>query len=195
VCLLEEPSAQAMLEGVLPRLLQDKAAVQYIVFEGKQDMEKQIARKLRNWRKPDSVFLVMRDQDASDCADVKKKLKNLCQEAGKPEALVRIACRELESFYFGDLSAVAGVLHTSTLKLRQGKAQYRDPDNIVCPSKELSKLTDGKYQKIGGSREIGKVLSLDENSSHSFNVLLSGIKRICKMRETADVLPPPPELE
>jgi hypothetical protein len=179
VCLLEEPSARAMLEGVLPRLLGDGVTVQYVVFEGKQDMEKQIARKLRKWRIPDSVFLVMRDQDASNCETVKKNLKNLCQEAGKPEALVRIACRELESFYFGDLPAVEKALRTNLPKAKREKAQYRVPDNIVCPSRELRELTGGKYQKIGGSREIGKILSLDGNSSHSFRVLLSGIKKIC----------------
>jgi len=32
VCLLEEPSAQAMLEGVLPRILPASIAVRYIVF-------------------------------------------------------------------------------------------------------------------------------------------------------------------
>jgi hypothetical protein len=186
VCLLEEPSAQAMLEGVLPRLLRNSVTVQYIVFEGKQDLEKQIVRKLRNWKIPDSVFLVMRDQDASNCAIVKENLKSLCQEAGKSEALVRIACRELESFYFGDLSAMESTLHINALRQKQGKKQYRVPDEIICPSRELGKLSDGKYQKIGGSREIGKILSLDQNTSHSFNVLLSGIKKICRMEEVAD---------
>ena len=42
VCLLEEPSAEEMLKGVLPRFLPDNIQVKYIVFEGKQDLEKQL---------------------------------------------------------------------------------------------------------------------------------------------------------
>ena len=177
VCFLEETSARVFLEGVFSRLLPDGNSVKYVVFEGKQDLEKQIVRKLRRWQEPDSVFLVMRDQDAAICTTVKENLVRLCNEAQKPAALVRIACRELESFYFGDLSAVEGALQV-TLSSYKHKAAYRIPDNIVNPSKELEKITDGIYQKIDGSREIGKVISLTDNSSHSFNALISGIQRL-----------------
>ena len=40
VFLLEEASAQAMLEGLLPKLLPDGMMVRYLVFEGKNDLEK-----------------------------------------------------------------------------------------------------------------------------------------------------------
>ncbi|MGB7511917.1 MAG: hypothetical protein WBP54_11615 [Pelodictyon phaeoclathratiforme] len=39
VFFLEEPSAKRMLEGVLPRFIPD-VAVQYVVFQGKSDLEK-----------------------------------------------------------------------------------------------------------------------------------------------------------
>lgn len=182
VCFLEEASAKAFLEGVFPRLLHDGISVQYVVFEGKQDLEKQIVRKLRKWQKPNSVFLIMRDQDAAICTTAKANLVRLCNEAEKPAALVRIACHELESFYFGDLSAVEEALQV-TLSPYKNKAAYRTPDNIVNPSKELEKITGGIYQKIGGSREIGKVISLTTNSSHSFNVLISGIQKLCECED------------
>jgi hypothetical protein len=38
VLLLEEPSARDLLEGLLPRLLPEEVHVQYLVFEGKQDL-------------------------------------------------------------------------------------------------------------------------------------------------------------
>ena len=183
VCFLEEASAKAFFEGIFPRLLPVGISVQYVVFEGKQDLEKQIVRKMRNWQKPNSVFLVMRDQDAAICTTVKENLIRLCNEAQKPDALVRIACHELESFYFGDLTAVEGALKVK-LSSNRNRALYRTPDNIVNPSKELEKITGGIYQKVGGSREIGKVISLTANSSHSFKVLISGIQRLC---EYADV--------
>ena len=175
VCFLEEPSAKEMLKGVLPRLLPENIQCYYIVFDGKQDLEKQLMRKLRGWNKQNSVFLVIRDQDSDDCKVVKSRLLNLCREAGKPEALVRIACRELESFYFGDLSAVEVGLGLKNIADKQQKSKYRVPDDIVNPSYELERLTNGVYQKVTGSRSIGPSLSLENNASHSFKVLLSGI--------------------
>jgi len=181
VCFLEEASAREMLKGVLPRLLPDDIQCYYIVFEGKQDMEKQLVKKLRGWQKPDSAFLVMRDQDAADCRDVKKGIVTLCAQANRPETLVRIACHELESFYFGELSAVERGLETHNLAHNQRRQQYRIPDKIISPSRQLEQLTNGVYQKIGGSRRIGPELSLEGNASHSFNVLLSGIRTLLQV--------------
>lgn len=64
VFFLEEPSAKAMLEGLLPRLLPEDVHPRFVVFEGKQDLEKQLERRLRGWVQPDSAFLVLRDQDS-----------------------------------------------------------------------------------------------------------------------------------
>ena len=63
VFFLEEPSAREMLKNLLPRILPDNVTVRYVVFEGKQDLENQLARKLRRWRVPDTRFVVMRDKD------------------------------------------------------------------------------------------------------------------------------------
>jgi len=178
VCFLEEPSAREMLKGVLPRLLPEDVECIYVVFEGKQDLEKQLVRKLRSWLRPNSFFLVMRDQDAADCTIVKNKLVNLCAEADKSDALVRIACHELESFYFGDLDAVEKGLGLANLAGHKRKAKYRVPDSIINPCDELVKLTGGVYQNILGSRSIAPYLSLDNNTSHSFSVLLSGLERL-----------------
>lgn len=98
VFLLEEPSAREMLEGIRPKIQPPDTVWTYMVFRGKQDLEKNRVRRMRGWLKPDSLFVVIRDQDAGNCVDVKKKLVSLCREAGKDKALVRIACRELESF-------------------------------------------------------------------------------------------------
>jgi len=46
------------------------------------------------------------------------------------------------------------------------------------PSEELNKLTNGIYQKVAGSRAIGGYLNLENNSSRSFIVFLSGIKKV-----------------
>ncbi len=178
VLLLEEPSARAMLEGLLPRVLPDGVSVHFMVFEGKQDLERQLGRKIKDWLRPNSVFLVMRDQDSGDCRVIKENLLKICRAAGRPEALVRIACRELESWYFGDLGAVEKGLGLSGIVQFSNKAKYRTPDQIVNPATELHKITKGSYQKIGGSRKIGPHLDIESNTSRSFQVFLDGIRRL-----------------
>jgi hypothetical protein len=178
VLLLEEPSAKAMLQGLLPRVLRDGVQVHFMVFEGKQDLERQLGRKIRDWLIPNSVFLVMRDQDSGDCRVIKENLLRICREAGRSEALVRIACRELESWYFGDLGAVEKGLDLNGIRPFSNKARYREPDQIVNPASELHKITKGSYQKIDGSRKIGPHLDIENNTSRSFQIFLDGIRRL-----------------
>jgi hypothetical protein len=175
---LEEPSAKAMLQGVLPGILPEDIVTKYMIFQGKQDLEKQLVRRLRFWQTPDTQFVVMRDQDSADCTVVKNNLVLLCKQAGRPETLVRIACHELESFYLGDLAAVeAGLLLTGLAK-RQLSRKFRTPDRLANPVQELSRLTKNRYQKIAGSRAIAPHLHLEENLSVSFITLLSGIREL-----------------
>jgi len=175
---LEEPSAQEMLKGLLPRILPPEITTKYIVFQGKQDLEKQLVRRLRLWRAPDTLFVVMRDQDAADCKAVKEKLVALCRKAGRGNALVRVACRELESFYLGDLRAVEEGLKINGLAARQNSRKFRDPDRLRNPAQEINRLTGNGYQKIAGSRIIAPHLRLEGNRSHSFSVLVEGIKKM-----------------
>ena len=184
VCFLEEPSAREMLKGVLPRLLPDGMDFKIIVFDGKQDLEKQLPRKLGKWQKPDSLFLVMRDQDSADCQKVKKKLVEICTNAGKPHALVRVACRELESFYLGDLAAVEKGLNLANIAKLQNKSIYRDPDKAVNPRDELMKLTNDTYQNVMGSRKIAPFLSLENNRSRSINALITGLQRLLNRKSS-----------
>jgi hypothetical protein len=178
VCFLEEPSTEEMLKGLLPKILPDDVSPIFRVFEGKQDMEKRMPGILRAWRMPDCLFLVIRDQDSGDCAVVKERLTELCRAGGKEDALVRIACRELESFYLGDLAAVEQGLSFRGLSAHQNNRKFRIPDNLGNPAQELVRLTAGRYQKVDGSRSIGPHLALDGNHSHSFNVLLAGIRKL-----------------
>lgn len=108
VFLFEEPSARALMQGLLPRLLPSTVEVQYMVFEGKQDLERRMTGRIRGWMRPDSHFVVMRDQDSNpDCLAIKSRLRVLAAEAGRPDVLIRIVCRELESWALGDWDAVS----------------------------------------------------------------------------------------
>lgn len=177
VFFLEEPSARELLKGLLPRLLPDSIDCQYVVFEGKQALEKRLPKLLRAWQQPGTLFVVMRDQDSGNCIQIKNNLSAKCAGANKPNTLVRIACRELESFYLGDLAAVAQAVGPGNLAQHQNKAKYRDPDLLVGPATELKKLAPN-YQKVAGSRAIGPLLDIDHNHSRSFNALIHGIRRL-----------------
>ena len=81
VFFLEEASAAAMLQGVLPRLLPAGAVPRFISFSGKSDLERQLVGKLRGWQTPDTRFVVLRDKDAGDCVATKVRLGALCAAA------------------------------------------------------------------------------------------------------------------
>lgn len=180
VFLLEEASAKAMLESLLPRILNPKIQTRLIPFEGKQDLEKQMTRRMRGYINPEARFIVLRDQDnAADCMAIKARLTKNCHNAGQAaKSLVRIACKELEAFYLADLNAVEQGLSIDKLVRHQGAAKFRDPDRLGCPSRELATLTSGRYQKVSGSRAIGKFLDLANERSPSFKNLIRGIQRM-----------------
>jgi hypothetical protein len=177
VFFLEEPSAKEMLKGMLPKLLPADVKVQYVVFEGKQDLEKRLPIRLRAWQQPDCLFVVMRDQDSGNCIEIKNNLVQKTFAAGKPNTLVRIACHELETFYLGDLSAVGRAIGPAKLSALQERAKFRNPDLLANPAQELKKIAP-QYQKISGSRAIGPALDIDGNRSVSFNTLISGLCRL-----------------
>lgn len=177
VFLLEERSAQAMLEGFLPKIISGSFTCRFIVFEGKQDLEKQMIKRMRGYRVPNARFVVMRDKDSEDCCQVKSRLVQKCTDAGRPNSVVRIACHELESWYLGDLAAVEAGLEVNGLVRHQSKAPYDKPDHLAAPARKLQSIAP-VYQKVGGSRAIGPHLDPNNNRSHSFGVFVAGIRKI-----------------
>lgn len=179
VFLVEEASMEEMLRGFLPVLFPnwvEGVDWRCIPHEGKSDLEASIPRKLRGWRQPGVRFVVLRDQDSAPCEDTKRNLRAICAAAGRPETLIRIPCRELESWYLGDLAAVDAALGTRELAAWQEKRKYREPDRLGNPSRELVKIA-ASYQKRAGSRAIGPHLDPERNRSHSFRVFVSGLRR------------------
>lgn len=176
VLLLEEPSARDLLEGILPRLLPEDVHVQYLVFEGKQDLENQLVRKIQRWLVPDSLFVVLRDQDAADCTVVKARLAALVAKTGR-SALIRIACRDLESWVVGDWQAVADAFGKPNLATQRLKEASRDPDVLVRPIETLRSVLP-EYQKRDGARKVGPLLDPSRNHSRSFRAFCSGVLKL-----------------
>lgn len=177
VFLLEEPSAKAMMEGLLPKLLAEGYYPRYIVFEGKQDLEKQMVRRMRGYLTPGALFFVLRDKDSQDCHEVKETLRAKCIEAGKDSATVRVACHELESWYLADLAAVEQALDVRGLAKRQAERQCANPDQYPGPSRTLAQMVPS-YQKVSGSRAIGPFLDPDNSRSRSFFNFVNAVRRI-----------------
>lgn len=121
-----------MLDSLLPRLLPQTIRHRCIAFDGKQDLEQQLVQRLRGYLNPKARFIVLRDQDsAPDCTAVKDGLQQRVRTSGKTsQTLVRIACRELESFYLADLAAVGHALGLPKVAREQNGAKFRAPDYL-----------------------------------------------------------------
>ncbi|MDD5320634.1 MAG: DUF4276 family protein [Methylococcales bacterium] len=181
VFLLEEESMKALLDVLLPQILPQEINFLCIPHEGKQDLEKSIPRKLRAWQAPDTAFVIVRDKDGADCIEIKKRLVNLCQQAGRSDSLVRIACHELESWFLGDLAAVEKAFNIKKLAGQQQTRKYKEPDKLSNASEELEKLVKG-YRKVSGAKKIAAHMTIDQNYSHSFNCFIrsvSGLTKTC----------------
>jgi hypothetical protein len=174
VFLLEEPSAQDALEAWVPLWLPVGVTPHYLVFQGKQDLEKRMVLRMRHWLLPDSRFVVMRDQDSGDCRQVKAALQKRCRAAGRADAVVRVACRELESFFVGDWQAVAQAFDRPALARLASRAPFREPDALGSPSQELARQLGG-YQKRDGARRIAPLIDPARNRSRSFHALRSAV--------------------
>jgi len=177
VFLLEEPSARELLKGLLPRLVGEQVLVHYLVFEGKQDLETQLVRKLQGWQAPDSVFVVLRDQDAADCHAVKERLLELVARSKRGPVLVRVACHQLESWVAGDLAALALALEQPRIAEHARKEKFRNPDLLANPIDDLRQLWP-EYQKVDGARRMGPRLIPESNASPSFRSFCSGVRRL-----------------
>ena len=178
VLLLEEPSMAVLLEGFLPRIFPD-AIFQCIPHEGKSDLERSIPRKLRAWLEPGVRFVILRDNDGQDCISLKERLRCLCEQGGKPDALVRIVCQELEAWYLGDPDALAEAYGRENLRNIGRRRGFRDPDALQRPAERLGSIIP-EFQKIAGARLMSRHLSRERNTSASFRVFLNGIDRIIR---------------
>ena len=175
VFLLEEPSMKALLDILLPKILPENVGYKTIAHSGKSDLQESIPMKVKAWRQPDTKFVIVQYQDSGDCVKIKQALSELAGPAGR-EVLVRIVCRELEAWYFGDLQAVSRAYHKDVTALRE-KSKDRNPDAIGNPKEELRKLFP-RHQQLDGARKIAPYMDIENNRSESFQQFISGVLRL-----------------
>ena len=98
---------------------------------GAGDLERSLRNKTNALDQKITRVIVLRDQDDHDCIALKKKLYELVAKDMKSSVKIRIACRELESWYIAQPEALklARVLK-SELPI---SLLRRDPDSISDP--------------------------------------------------------------
>lgn len=187
--LVEEPSMEAFLNKLLPRLLPHDRSFQVYPFQGKQDLLGKLQNRLRGyaaWLPDNYRIVVVVDQDEEDCHQLKNRLEAICAGAGlcsrtatgddRWQIVNRIAIEELEAWYFGDWEAVREVYSRvpATIPNRQG---FRDPDAIAGGTWEAFEriLQRHRYfetglRKVEAARALGQVVDPARSRSHSFSL-------------------------
>ncbi len=181
VLLLEEPSMKAFLEALLPRLAPGLPFV-CVSFEGKADLRRSAARKVRSWKEPGASFLILVDQDHDDCRRLKRELLESVRTQAGPDAPVgvRIVCRSLESWLLSDLESLPslGAKMPSGGEPSPFREKFRDPDALTNASEELARLLGmPRLLKVETGRRLGAVLSPERSTSHSFRVFAATVAR------------------
>jgi len=184
--LVEEPSMEAALRVLLPRVLGD-LGFQVYPHQGKPDLLTRLSERLRGyaaWLPEDYRIVVVVDRDDDDCSELKQQLEQIAnnaglrsrsQASGQPYQVVnRLAIEELEAWYFGDWDAVRSAYPKVPATI-PGKAKYRDPDAITGGTWEAFERVlqrAGYFQtglrKIEAARAVAEHWQPQDNCSHSF---------------------------
>lgn len=173
VILVEEPSMEAALKGLLPRLGVDEVTI--IPHQGVSELEASLPRKLRAWTDPRARFLIIRDNDRGDCSARKSRLLDIVRAAGREDrSIVRIVCQELEAWFLAQPEAMeaAGYHAPGLRKLAKG-----DVDLVPRPKATLRNLFPG-YQQTAAARAIGAHLDPRQGRSRSFAHVVEAIEKL-----------------
>ena len=194
--LLEEPSAEVVLNTILPKILSDTVDYYFHVFEGKDDLLNNLLNRLkgyRPWIPDDWRIIVLVDEDRKDCFQLKTMLEEAALEAGfvtkscatsggNFQVVNRLAIEELEAWFFGDVEALHAAYPRVPERL-QDQARYRNPDAIAGGTYEAlerlliqKKHFKGRIPKPTVAQNIAQHMVPSRNRSKSFQVFIEGLK-------------------
>jgi hypothetical protein len=195
--LVEEPSMEEFLRGLLPQLL-NPIPFEIRTFQCKNDLLQRLPNRLRGytWYPEDYRIVVVVDRDQDDCEELKQELEQYATEAGlstraKPRrghftVVNRIAIEELEAWYFGDWNAVR-IAYPRAPENVPRRARYRDPDSIAGGTWEAFERVlqragyfKGGLRKIEAARNIAPHLNPICNRSHSFQVFRDALLELSR---------------
>ena len=187
VFLIEEPSMETFLDGLLPTILPDGCTFECRIFPYKASPSAKLQPRLRayaRWLPQDWRLVLLVDRDQEDCHCLKQQLEDVVRSAGfqLPSAarggpwrvVIRIAIEELEAWYFGNWDAVRAAYPRVPETVPQ-RAKYRDPDAVSGGTWEAFErvLQRAGYfstglRKIEAARAIAPHLDPRKNRSRSF---------------------------
>jgi hypothetical protein len=190
VVLVEEPSMEAFLHALLPRLMPAGRTFEIHPFQGKDDLLAKLEARLRayaQWLPEDWRVFVIVDRDEEDCRSLKSRMEAISQHAGlqtRTRAVARgrrewrvvnrIAIEELEAWYFGDWLAVQAVYPRLPDGIPKSRG-FRDPDAIAGGTWEAFERIMQRHgyfkaglAKIEAGRAIGQRIEPGRNRSPSF---------------------------
>lgn len=191
---VEEQSAETALRTIVPEILRPYLHLfefNIYHFSGKPDLLRKLPGRLRAYRHrvDDWRVIVLIDRDDQDCVLLKQQLEAISTNAGfvtrsggalRFKVINRIACEELEAWFFGDVDALVAAYPRLDPNLGS-QAPYRDPDAIRGGTWEalehvLEYYHHGGLEKIRASREISQYMDPDRNRSKSFQVFRDALR-------------------
>ena len=193
--LLEEPSAEAFLQGFLPKLLPAETSWNLIAFQGKTDLLAKLEPRLRGyrpWLPDDWRIVVLLDEDREDCVGLKARMEAAARAAGfttkstpgadgRFSVLNRISVEELEAWFLGDVPALVSAYPGISPHLAT-RAGLRDPDAIAggtweALERELQRVGyyGGGLPKIEVARNLAAHMDPARNTSASFRCFCAGL--------------------
>jgi hypothetical protein len=197
--LVEEPSAEAAINNLLPKILQDVTYATH-PHQGKPDLLAKLPNRLRGYRKwlpRDWRIVVLVDEDRRDCRALKAALEKAAHDAGLVtkssvtgkgvcQVMNRLAIEELEAWYFGDVDALVAAYPRVPPTLG-AKARYRDPDAIRGGTWEgLERVLKeaghcrGGLPKVETARNVSRHMDPQRNRSKSFQVFRDGLLELAQ---------------
>jgi hypothetical protein len=193
--LVEEPSAEAALLQLVPKILGPVVTFRVFPHQGKPDLLAKLPARLRayrRWLPPDWRLVILLDTDGNDCVEEKRRMEEIALQAGlltrtatEPgiafQVLTRLAIEELEAWFLGDVEALRAAYPGVPASLANRSA-YRDPDAIrggtaEALERELRKAGYhlGGLAKIQAAREISAHMDPERNRSRSFQAFRRGL--------------------
>jgi hypothetical protein len=197
---VEEPSMEAALHGLLPRLVDERATWSVAVYRNKQRLLRELPKRLPAYGRrlrdePHLRIVVLVDQDQDDCLILKRRLEDAAQDAGlisKSRAgdgafnvLNRIVVSELESWLLGDVEALRACFPRLPATLDRRK-DLRDPDSIAAAWEALHRILRRAgergevYPKIETARRVALCLLPERNRSRSFRHFCAGLEALLR---------------
>lgn len=193
--LVEEPSMEAALRVLLPRMI-GSLSFEVYPHQCKEDLLQRLPERLRGyatWIPPSWRLVVLVDRDDDDCTRLKARLERMAADAGLATRSAsrrsyvvanRLAIEELEAWYFGDWAAVRAAYPRAPETI-PARARYRAPDAIAGGTWEAFERVlqaagyfAGGLRKIEAARAVAEHMDPSRNRSPSFAALRDALSEM-----------------